>query len=190
MEPTPQAMPSRPACLPQERRGLRVRSRPSATSTHREAFTRDRQYQQRLAPLTDLSKPEQPHPLLPGCELPRIEGDRQRNHHPACQGIPRHPAQRRRTRLPRTDLNGRTGTQTVEGAEIIVRMAQISPDGPTGTYVSAHAPIPLVSRARARTRHTGVRARRTKSDNTRTHGRCDADQEDVKIVGRGPTLPA
>lgn len=99
MEPTPQAMPSRPACLPQERRGLRVRSRPSATSTHREAFTRDRQYQQRLAPLTDLSKPEQPHPLLPGCELPRIEGDRQRNHHPVRQGIPRHPDQRRRTRL-------------------------------------------------------------------------------------------
>ena len=36
-------------------------------------------------------------------------------------------------------LNGRTGTQTVEeGAAIIVRMAQIGPDGPTGTFVSAH----------------------------------------------------
>ena len=31
-----------------------------------------------------------------------------------------------------TDLNGNMGTQTVEeGAEIIVRMAQIGPDGPT-----------------------------------------------------------
>jgi len=42
-----------------------------------------------------------------------------------------------------TDLNGRTGTQSVEeGAEIIVRMAQIGPDGPTGTYTSVHGPIP------------------------------------------------
>jgi NAD(P)-dependent dehydrogenase (short-subunit alcohol dehydrogenase family) len=42
-----------------------------------------------------------------------------------------------------TDLNGRTGTQTVEeGAGIIVRMARLGPDGPTGTYVSAHGPIP------------------------------------------------
>ncbi|MGI5191929.1 SDR family NAD(P)-dependent oxidoreductase [Promicromonospora sp. CA-289599] len=41
-----------------------------------------------------------------------------------------------------TDLNGRTGTQTVEeGAEIIVRMAQVGPDGPTGAFLSAHGPI-------------------------------------------------
>ncbi|HET6301744.1 SDR family NAD(P)-dependent oxidoreductase [Microbacterium sp.] len=43
----------------------------------------------------------------------------------------------------KTDLNGNTGTQTVEeGAEIIVRMAKIGPDGPTGTYVSKHGPMP------------------------------------------------
>lgn len=42
-----------------------------------------------------------------------------------------------------TDLNGRTGTQTVEeGAEIIVRMAQTGPDGPTGGYVDAEGPLP------------------------------------------------
>ncbi|MFC5831244.1 SDR family NAD(P)-dependent oxidoreductase [Nonomuraea insulae] len=42
-----------------------------------------------------------------------------------------------------TDLNGRTGTQTVEeGAEIIVRMAQVGPDGPTGGYVDASGPLP------------------------------------------------
>lgn len=41
-----------------------------------------------------------------------------------------------------TDLNGRTGTQTVEeGAAIIVRMARIGADGPTGTFVSAHGPV-------------------------------------------------
>jgi len=41
-----------------------------------------------------------------------------------------------------TDLNGRTGTQTVaEGAQIIVRMAQIRPDGPTGGYFDASGPV-------------------------------------------------
>jgi NAD(P)-dependent dehydrogenase (short-subunit alcohol dehydrogenase family) len=42
-----------------------------------------------------------------------------------------------------TDLNQHQGTQTVEqGAEIIVRMAQIGRDGPTGSYVGAHGPLP------------------------------------------------
>jgi NAD(P)-dependent dehydrogenase (short-subunit alcohol dehydrogenase family) len=37
-----------------------------------------------------------------------------------------------------TDLNQHLGTQTVEeGAEVIVRMAQIGPDGPTGGYFGA-----------------------------------------------------
>ena len=41
-----------------------------------------------------------------------------------------------------TDLNHNTGTQTVEqGAEVIVRMAQIGPDGPTGTFQSAAGPL-------------------------------------------------
>lgn len=43
----------------------------------------------------------------------------------------------------KTDLNGNTGLQTVEeGAEIIVRMARLGPDGPTGTYVDADGPLP------------------------------------------------
>jgi NAD(P)-dependent dehydrogenase (short-subunit alcohol dehydrogenase family) len=43
----------------------------------------------------------------------------------------------------KTDLNGNTGTQTVEeGAEIIVRMAQAGPDGPTGGYFDAAGPLP------------------------------------------------
>jgi NAD(P)-dependent dehydrogenase (short-subunit alcohol dehydrogenase family) len=41
-----------------------------------------------------------------------------------------------------TDLNGRTGTQTVEeGASIVVAMAQIGPDGPTGTFVSSRGQV-------------------------------------------------
>ena len=42
-----------------------------------------------------------------------------------------------------TDLNGFQGTQTVaEGAGIIVRMASIGPDGPTGAYVDRHGTVP------------------------------------------------
>ncbi len=42
-----------------------------------------------------------------------------------------------------TDLNGNTGTQTVEeGAEIIVRMARVASDGPTGGYFDAAGPLP------------------------------------------------
>jgi NAD(P)-dependent dehydrogenase (short-subunit alcohol dehydrogenase family) len=43
----------------------------------------------------------------------------------------------------KTDLNRNTGTQTVEqGAEIIVRMAQVGPDGPTGGYFDAEGTLP------------------------------------------------
>ncbi|MET7301471.1 SDR family NAD(P)-dependent oxidoreductase [Embleya sp. NPDC005575] len=43
----------------------------------------------------------------------------------------------------RTDLNDNTGIQTVEeGAEIIVRMARVGPDGPTGGYFDAEGTLP------------------------------------------------
>lgn len=43
----------------------------------------------------------------------------------------------------KTDLNGNTGIQTVEqGAEIIVRMAQVAPDGPTAGYFDAEGTLP------------------------------------------------
>jgi NAD(P)-dependent dehydrogenase (short-subunit alcohol dehydrogenase family) len=42
-----------------------------------------------------------------------------------------------------TDLNGHRGTQTVEqGADIIVRMASIGPDGPTAGFFGADGPVP------------------------------------------------
>ncbi|KIF70472.1 short-chain dehydrogenase [Streptomyces sp. AcH 505] len=42
----------------------------------------------------------------------------------------------------KTDLNGNTGVQTVaQGAEVIVRMAQTAPDGPTGGYFDAKGSI-------------------------------------------------
>ncbi len=42
-----------------------------------------------------------------------------------------------------TDLNEHRGTQSpAEGAEIIVRMATIGRDGPTGTFVNRDGPVP------------------------------------------------
>jgi NAD(P)-dependent dehydrogenase (short-subunit alcohol dehydrogenase family) len=42
-----------------------------------------------------------------------------------------------------TDFNDHRGTQTVEeGAEAIVAMAQIGPDGPSGTFVDRHGAVP------------------------------------------------
>jgi NAD(P)-dependent dehydrogenase (short-subunit alcohol dehydrogenase family) len=42
-----------------------------------------------------------------------------------------------------TDLNNNAGMQTVEqGAEIIVRMAQVEADGPTGGYFTVEGPLP------------------------------------------------
>lgn len=42
-----------------------------------------------------------------------------------------------------TDLNGHTGARSVEqGADIIVRMASVGPDGPTGGYYTSDGPMP------------------------------------------------
>ncbi|MDX2938383.1 SDR family oxidoreductase [Streptomyces ipomoeae] len=43
----------------------------------------------------------------------------------------------------KTDINGHTGTQPVEeGAEILVRMAQVGPDGPTGGFFNTQGTLP------------------------------------------------
>jgi NAD(P)-dependent dehydrogenase (short-subunit alcohol dehydrogenase family) len=42
-----------------------------------------------------------------------------------------------------TDFNQNRGTQTVhEGTDVIVQMATIGPDGPTGSFVSRDGPVP------------------------------------------------
>jgi NAD(P)-dependent dehydrogenase (short-subunit alcohol dehydrogenase family) len=42
-----------------------------------------------------------------------------------------------------TDLNGHSGFKTVEqGAAVIVAMAQVAPDGPTGGFFSDEGPVP------------------------------------------------
>jgi NAD(P)-dependent dehydrogenase (short-subunit alcohol dehydrogenase family) len=42
-----------------------------------------------------------------------------------------------------TDLNGHSGPQTVtQGTDAIVALAQLGPDGPTGTFVDRHGRVP------------------------------------------------
>ena len=143
MEPTPRAMPSRPACLPQERRGLRVRSRSSATSTHREAFTRDRQYQQRLASLTDLSNPSSHTHFCPGVSYPASKATVNAITIQLAKAFPGIRLNAVEPGYTRTDLNGRTGTQTVEEGA-----GDHRPHGPNQSRWTdrnlrfAHAPIP------------------------------------------------
>lgn len=43
----------------------------------------------------------------------------------------------------RTDLSGNTGTRSVEESpEIVVRMAAVGADGPTGTFTDIDGPLP------------------------------------------------
>jgi hypothetical protein len=42
-----------------------------------------------------------------------------------------------------TDFNGHSGPQTItEGTDAIVALAQLGPDGPTGTYTDRHGVVP------------------------------------------------
>ena len=95
-----------------------------------------------LASLTDLSNPHSYTHFYPGLSYPASKTTINAitiQHAKALPGIRINAVDPGYTN---TDLNGRTGTQTVEeGAAIIVRTAQIGPDGPTGTFVSAHGPV-------------------------------------------------
>jgi len=95
-----------------------------------------------LASLTDLSDPDSFIHFYPGISYPASKATINAI---TIQYAKAFPAIRINAADPgytNTDLNGGTGTQTVEqGAEIIVRLAQLRPDGPTGTFVSAHGPV-------------------------------------------------
>ncbi|MDH6454847.1 MULTISPECIES: SDR family NAD(P)-dependent oxidoreductase [unclassified Streptomyces] len=96
-----------------------------------------------LGSLTQLSDPHHPAHFYPGLAYPTSKTALNML---TVQYAKAFPALRINSVDPgftRTDLNGNTGTQTVaEGAEIIVRMAQIAPDGPTGGYFDAEGPVP------------------------------------------------
>jgi NAD(P)-dependent dehydrogenase (short-subunit alcohol dehydrogenase family) len=95
-----------------------------------------------LASLTDLSDPDSYTHFYPGVGYP---ASKTTVNAITVQFAKAFPGMRINAVDPgytKTDLNARTGTQSVEeGAEIIVRMAQIGADGPTGTFVSARGPV-------------------------------------------------
>jgi NAD(P)-dependent dehydrogenase (short-subunit alcohol dehydrogenase family) len=95
-----------------------------------------------LASLTDLSDPESHTHFYPGLSYPASKTAINAITIQYAKAFPGIRINAVDPGYTSTDLNGRTGTQTAEeGAAVIVRMAQIGPDGPTGTFVSAHGPV-------------------------------------------------
>jgi NAD(P)-dependent dehydrogenase (short-subunit alcohol dehydrogenase family) len=95
-----------------------------------------------LASLTDLSNPDSFIHFYPGISYPASKTTINAITIQYAKAFPTMRINAADPGYTNTDLNGGTGTQTVEqGAEIIVRLAQLAPDGPTGTFVSAHGPI-------------------------------------------------
>jgi NAD(P)-dependent dehydrogenase (short-subunit alcohol dehydrogenase family) len=95
-----------------------------------------------LASLTNLSNPESYTHFYPGLSYPASKTTVNAITIQYAKAFPGIRINAVDPGYTNSDLNGRTGTQTVEeGAAIIVRMAQIGPDGPTGTFVSAHGPV-------------------------------------------------
>jgi len=95
-----------------------------------------------LASLTGLSDPDSPIHFYPGVSYPASKATVNAITIQLAKAFRDIRINAVEPGYTNTDLNGRTGTQTVEeGAEIIVRMAQVAADGPTGTFVSAHGPI-------------------------------------------------
>jgi NAD(P)-dependent dehydrogenase (short-subunit alcohol dehydrogenase family) len=95
-----------------------------------------------LASLTDLSNPESYTHFYPGLSYPVSKTTINAITIQYAKAFPGIRINAVDPGYTNTDLNGRTGTQTVEeGSAIIVRMAQVGPDGPTGTFVSAHGPV-------------------------------------------------
>ncbi|MBB4789900.1 NAD(P)-dependent dehydrogenase (short-subunit alcohol dehydrogenase family) [Streptomyces nodosus] len=96
-----------------------------------------------LASLTHLADPGHPAAFYPGVAYP---ASKTAVNMITVQYAKAFPAMRINAVEPgftKTDLNGNTGTQTVEeGAEIIVRMAQLGPDDPSGGYFDAAGPLP------------------------------------------------
>jgi len=95
-----------------------------------------------LASLTDLSDPNKPSWFYPGIAYPASKTTVNALTIQFAKAFPGIRINMVEPGFTDTDLNGHTGTQTVEeGAQIIVRMAQVTPDGPTGTFASIDGPV-------------------------------------------------
>jgi NAD(P)-dependent dehydrogenase (short-subunit alcohol dehydrogenase family) len=91
-----------------------------------------------LASLSRVSTPGSPGYAYPGVAYPASKAAVNMITVQYAKAFPRFRINAVEPGFTKTDLNGHTGTQTVEqGAEIIVRMARVGPDGPTGGYLGS-----------------------------------------------------
>lgn len=96
-----------------------------------------------LASLTGLSDPTSPSHFYPGVSYPASKATVNAITIQYAKAFPNIRINMVEPGFTNTDLNGRTGTQTVEeGAEVIVAMAMLGPDGPTGTFRSKDRLLP------------------------------------------------
>jgi NAD(P)-dependent dehydrogenase (short-subunit alcohol dehydrogenase family) len=96
-----------------------------------------------LASLASLSDPQSPTHFYPGVAYPASKTAVNMITIQTAKAFPEMRINAVEPGFTKTDLNGNTGTQTVEqGARIIVRMARLGQDGPTGGYFSADGPLP------------------------------------------------
>lgn len=96
-----------------------------------------------LASLTRVSEPGTPTHAYPGVAYPASKTAVNMVTVQYAKAFPDMRINAVEPGFTRTDLNGNTGVQSVEeGAEIIVRMALVGPDGPTGGYFAAEGPLP------------------------------------------------
>ena len=95
-----------------------------------------------LASLTRISDPGSPTHFYPGVAYPASKAAVNMVTVQFAKAFPTMRINAVEPGFTKTDLNGNTGTQTVErGAGIIVRMAQVGRDGPTGGFFSADGPL-------------------------------------------------
>ncbi|WP_338694169.1 SDR family NAD(P)-dependent oxidoreductase [Streptomyces sp. Q6] len=91
-----------------------------------------------LASLAGMSDPASPGAFYPGIAYPASKTAVNMLTVQYAKAFPEIRVNSVEPGFTKTDLNGNQGTQTVtEGSEIIVRMARIGPDGPTGRFFDA-----------------------------------------------------
>lgn len=96
-----------------------------------------------LASLHHVSDPDQPAHMFPGLDYPASKLAVNMITVQYAKALPGFRVNSVEPGFTKTDLNGNTGFQTVEeGAEIIVRMALVGSDGPTGGFFDRNGPLP------------------------------------------------
>jgi NAD(P)-dependent dehydrogenase (short-subunit alcohol dehydrogenase family) len=96
-----------------------------------------------LGSLHHVSAPDQPAYMFPGLDYPAAKLTVNMITVQYAKALPDFRINSVEPGFTKTDLNGNTGFQTVEeGAEIIVRMALVGRDGPTGGYFARNGALP------------------------------------------------